>query len=687
MFLFLICSYFLGVSYMHAKNIVHRDLKLENLLLDRNRNVIITDFGFANQFDVEQGDLMSTSCGSPCYAAPELVVSEGMYVGTAVDIWSCGVILYAMLAGYLPFDDDPANPDGDNINLLYKYILATPLVFPDYISADARDLLRKMLVPDPRRRCTMDVIKKHRWLAPYAHIFEERYDEEPVTGAAAVVVPPPARVPSPTTSYLPAASTTQLTTDSLAPPSRTADPKRHTIQLEYNNNPSEAEPLVDEASVSRFRDEQGLASMDEETTVTVNVPTLQVEDVSAQEENAVPSTKQAKKPPSRPTKARPTTMMLPFSRTAGEEEDDVVSELPNTSSRRGSSRRASQAGDTASVHSNQSQGESDRRTTANGWLSADRRPSGAQTMPGRSRRKTKALSAVMTIGWSSIFGHEQRTHTTIHEHTTLSEVSPGAAAIKPSRTTGSTSTAKRVMDWFRKRSLGKSTHREEFTRGSVLPSEDAKLRTHGGAIDDGALTSRPPKEVVAEIRTLLLSLGLEILKESEYKFKCRRPSRNATMRAAAANGTNGGQEGTLPTPAGNAWKRTSTLRGLLSGRRGSTPHAHEVPSAPPSVASAPADEAASSTPPTATAVAAKDNNGATFIGGTIYGEPGIDSGEEIRFVIEVCKIRNLNNLYIVDIRRRKGSIWSYKFIYHYLLEHLDLKSKGFMDVQGDGTLA
>jgi serine/threonine protein kinase len=88
---------------------------------------------------------MQTSCGSPCYAAPELVISEGLFVGSAVDIWSCGVTLYAMLAEYLPFDDDPANPDGDNINLLYKYIVNTPLSFPDYISAATRDLLAMML--------------------------------------------------------------------------------------------------------------------------------------------------------------------------------------------------------------------------------------------------------------------------------------------------------------------------------------------------------------------------------------------------------------------------------------------------------------------------------------------------------------------------------------------------------------
>ena len=114
---------------------------------------------------------MQTSCGSPCYAAPELVISDGMYVGSAVDIWSCGVILYAMLAGYLPFDDDPANPDGDNINLLYKYIVNTPLSFPDYISPEARDLLSLMLVPDPKKRADIQTVMKHRWLHPSASLF------------------------------------------------------------------------------------------------------------------------------------------------------------------------------------------------------------------------------------------------------------------------------------------------------------------------------------------------------------------------------------------------------------------------------------------------------------------------------------------------------------------------------------
>lgn len=162
---------------MHAKKIVHRDLKLENLLLDRNRNIMITDFGFANRFEEKGDDLMATSCGSPCYAAPELVVQDGKYVGSAVDVWSCGVILYAMLAGYLPFDDDPANPDSENINLLYKYILNTPLSFPEWIGPGPRDLLHRMLVPDPLKRCTLDDVARHPWLHKYVDLFAKTVDE------------------------------------------------------------------------------------------------------------------------------------------------------------------------------------------------------------------------------------------------------------------------------------------------------------------------------------------------------------------------------------------------------------------------------------------------------------------------------------------------------------------------------
>lgn len=165
------------MDYLHKKGVIHRDLKLENLLLDKNRNLIITDFGFANQFDLSKGDLMSTSCGSPCYAAPELVVLDTPYHGSAVDIWSCGVILYAMLAGYLPYDDDPDNPDAGNVVELYRYIMNTELHYPDHVSPLGKNLLQHMLILHPEHRIKIPVIVKHPWLKSYHDMFNKSVEE------------------------------------------------------------------------------------------------------------------------------------------------------------------------------------------------------------------------------------------------------------------------------------------------------------------------------------------------------------------------------------------------------------------------------------------------------------------------------------------------------------------------------
>lgn len=159
-----------AVSYLHSRQIVHRDLKLENILLDASRNVVITDFGFSNKVDNSTA-FLQTACGSPCYAAPELVTQDTGYVGQAADIWSLGVILFAMLAGYLPFDDDPSNPEGDNIQQLYRYIVETTLVFPGNISLAAKELISSILVPDPALRATMPQIHASKWLLPFCFIY------------------------------------------------------------------------------------------------------------------------------------------------------------------------------------------------------------------------------------------------------------------------------------------------------------------------------------------------------------------------------------------------------------------------------------------------------------------------------------------------------------------------------------
>lgn len=99
-----------GIEYIHKLNIVHRDLKPENLLIDYDRTVRIVDFGLSNTYRkgikyTTQDERLKTACGSPCYAAPEMIEGKNRYEAIMVDIWSCGVILYAMLCGCLPFED------------------------------------------------------------------------------------------------------------------------------------------------------------------------------------------------------------------------------------------------------------------------------------------------------------------------------------------------------------------------------------------------------------------------------------------------------------------------------------------------------------------------------------------------------------------------------------------------------
>ena len=142
-----------GIEYLHKVNIVHRDLKPENLLLDHEKNIKLVDFGLSNLY--KNSELLKTACGSPCYAAPEMIAGK-RYIPLGVDIWSSGVILYAMVCGYLPFEDP-------NTSKLYKKILAGEFDTPKFISNDVRELIKGILTIDPDKRMTMSQIKSHPW--------------------------------------------------------------------------------------------------------------------------------------------------------------------------------------------------------------------------------------------------------------------------------------------------------------------------------------------------------------------------------------------------------------------------------------------------------------------------------------------------------------------------------------------
>lgn len=145
-----------AVDFCHSRGVYHRDLKPENLLVDEKGNLKVSDFGLSALPDqLRQDGLLHTTCGTPAYVAPEVILRKG-YDGAKADIWSCGVILFVLLAGYLPFHDA-------NLVLLYKKIYKAEYKFPSWISRDVRRIIANILIPDPRARVSIPQLTETGW--------------------------------------------------------------------------------------------------------------------------------------------------------------------------------------------------------------------------------------------------------------------------------------------------------------------------------------------------------------------------------------------------------------------------------------------------------------------------------------------------------------------------------------------
>ena len=148
-----------AVAYVHSKSCVHRDLKLENILLDRNENVKLCDFGFTREYE-GKANYLQTFCGTVCYSAPEMLKGE-KYAAEKVDAWSLGVILYALLAGQLPFDQD------DEVLTKYKILNEEP-VYTAIIPSEAKPLIGKLLSKRPLLRPPINELLMDPFLQEHA---------------------------------------------------------------------------------------------------------------------------------------------------------------------------------------------------------------------------------------------------------------------------------------------------------------------------------------------------------------------------------------------------------------------------------------------------------------------------------------------------------------------------------------
>ncbi|KAI8077942.1 kinase-like domain-containing protein [Gilbertella persicaria] len=624
-----------SVYYMHQKNIVHRDLKLENILLDRQHNIIVTDFGFANQFTPKTGDWMSTSCGSPVYAAPELVMTGRLYAGTGVDIWSCGIILYAMLCGYLPFDDDVKNPNSNNIGRLYRYIMSHKPKYPPHLSDDAKDIIGKMLVPIPNERCDIKTIMNHVWLQKYqSDIAEsvETFEQEATIRKLSLL-----KGIESTTHLSISENQTQSDCDNESCSSVSSS---YSYPLSFTQN---EDHVIEE---QEHHEPTMIVGNDNDDDQEV-MPSDNVKAAQGPEQELILSDNEGKDQltniPVQDTKANKTIPPLSATKTTSEsnaidavvtnviippEQDEEKQQLqqPNLSLRAklfSSMKRRSVGTNNAPIKTTSTPPLKDKpvNKTRHSWQMMVHRSTTKEALPPITPPASPILvehsKSERLISWLKKSKPQTKNSRTTNSSNNSSKSSHSSSAkiamipeeestipiARPMRSTSAQ--VKRTPTSLSLQRKGR-LHKEKQQNIDNL-SIESELRVHKGAMNRSVLTSKPPMDVLLEITKVLLILGIEVENVGGYKLHCTR----------------------------RAEPQQSEMKDTMDH------------------------------------LSTNCNDTASVMVQPVYGHPSIDTGDEIRFSVEICRFENLSGLFSVDIQRlSKGNFSGYQFIGQKLLSLL-----------------
>ncbi|GAN05266.1 pkinase-domain-containing protein [Mucor ambiguus] len=721
-----------SVHYMHQKNIVHRDLKLENILLDRHGNLIVTDFGFANQFTLKTGDLMSTSCGSPVYAAPELVMTGRLYAGTGVDIWSCGIILYAMLCGYLPFDDDAKNPNGENIGRLYRYIMAHKPKYPSYLSDLAKDIIGKMLIPDPSERCKIQDIMAHPWLEDYKDEISKSVQELEKEAQVKKKMLLTGIQSSTNLSILADGEQYDSNEDCCNNSDHDSCSTSSSVSSSYSYTNSYSNTKDTRADDDVLESEQ---ADDHSERAIVNEPIHRVTDAASSPTTPIPlplSLDEKEKLQHDSTSTDGASHASCSEKTSPENEEvmkptNMPCALENqhpdhskNASKHSHEKKAAAAADTnktSTLSKDVVDAKQKKRHTIDAAVTSalmqqqqqkpDQRPSPprqnlslrAKLLSSVKRRTTSSPSTAALPPSLAANGQkptQKNRHSWQHlmqSHSTKDlplTPAPSAASNAPRPLIVEHSKSERLISWLKKTkslqhkkpkaittttattasstSNSSSSSVYSSSREAVIPEEDAtipiarpnsslapmrststtvsrtptllsqvnksralsrqqqqqseidhmsiasELRVHTGSMNHSALTSKPPMEVLLEINKILLILGIQVENIGGYKLRCTRRSIHYS-------------EDSHQNEVGDILNHLSTK-----------------------------------------------NDVSTMITEPIYGHPSIDRGEEIQFLVEICRFENLSGLFSVDIQHlatvHDENLAGYQFIGQKLLSLL-----------------